>query len=110
MVVKSLPKSINDKLQLIETVLDGYIQHLEKTGASGMWLGRLKRALGSVRGLQAEFPQRNYSLLRFRNTDELPYEVDLWLKLTGKRRSTARSDWPRFKRRKDVLEKTQRLT
>jgi len=50
--------NINNKLQLIETVLDSATQRYPNDNS-------MKKALGAARSLQSIFPQKNYSLLHF---------------------------------------------
>lgn len=92
------PASINEKLQLVETVLDGVVQHLQKGGDGQKYLSKLRKALGCVRAIQAEYPQPSYSLFRFTNKDEIPSERELWQKTFKRNRSLARSDWHAYKR------------
>jgi len=57
-------RTINDKLHAIETLLDSVQLH-KVVKENRKFSHRIRLALGLVRSLQAEFPQRNYSLYRW---------------------------------------------
>ena len=96
-------KSLNHLVQVLETQLDSTIQMIEKgSKKEGLILGQLHRCLGIARRLQKHFPQRDFSLLRCRNQDELP-----WFKGAGIPRSYARTNWTRYRREKKAAEETR---
>lgn len=104
--------AIADKLHVMELDLDSVTQSIHKTPnlpkKAKRWLKQLHRALGMIRSLQAQFPQKNYTLTRCRNVDELPWEKKKWLAETGKPRSLDRIDWHKSKRQK-LEKKTQKV-
>jgi len=93
-------QTINAKLHLAELMLDSVTQSMvKKPGQEKKWLRQLRRALGAIRSCQAIFPQKDYTLTRCRNIDELPSMI---------KRSPARTDWHKFKRRQKA-EKEQQI-
>jgi hypothetical protein len=92
-------ESINAIVQRLETLLDGTIQMAQKSGPKRMTtiIYRLRLCLGCARKLQKHFPQRDWSLLRCTNEDELP-----WFKTEGIPRSYARTNWYKAKREMEI--------
>jgi len=98
-------KSLNHLVQVLETQLDSTIQMIEKgSKRPNLILIQLKRCLGIARRLQKHFPQRDFSLLRCRNQDELP-----WFKAAGIPRSYARTNWTKYKREKKAAQETRSI-
>jgi hypothetical protein len=96
-------ESLNHLVQTLETQLDSAIQMIEKgSKRPNMILIQLRRCLGIARKLQEHFPQRDYSLLRCTNQDELP-----WFRAAGIPRSYARTNWTRYKSEKKAAEETR---
>jgi len=84
---------------------DGAIQRIEKGNKSPKtMLSQLRIALGAARRLQHIFPQRDWSLLRCQNEDELP-----WFKTEGIPRSYARTNWNKYKQEKQQAQSTPSL-
>ena len=98
-------ESLNALVQALETQLDSSIQMIEKgSKRPQMIMVQLRRCLGIARRLQKHYPQKDFSLKRCMNQDELP-----WFKSMGVPRSQARTDWNCYKREKRQAEVTPPL-
>jgi len=98
-------ESLHHLVQMLETQLDSTIQMIEKGSKKHkLIVYQLRRCLGIARRLQKHFPQRDWSLKRCTNQDELP-----WWKYEGIPRSYARTNWTKYKREKRMAELTQDL-
>jgi len=99
-------EDINTWLHEAELALDSVTQSMLKCDEVLLWHRRRKHlkqlflALGRVRRCQKFFPQKNYTLTRCMNKDELP---------SMERRSYARTDWHEFKRRQRAEREQQAL-
>jgi len=98
-------ESVNHLVQVLETQLDSSVQMLEKGCKRPQVVVRqLRRCLGIARRLQKLYPQKDWSLRRCMNRDELP-----WWRYEGIPRSYARTNWHAYKREKKMGETTKAL-